>query len=116
MLGFRAERVSGPSDGESRGITKRGLLPSWLPHPRERPEACVGRLGAVASRPERVCRESRRWLALTEANQVPGWLANGGAGRDRFLGMRQEALVDQEDRLAEQVIGDGPWVHEGLLS
>ena len=35
MLPFRAEQVTGPSGHEYRGITKRGLLRSWLPHHRE---------------------------------------------------------------------------------
>ena len=39
-----------------------------------------------------------------------------GAGRARLIGTRQQPPVDQDDRLAKQVIGDGPWVHESLLS
>ena len=64
-----------------------------------------------ATSPDGVLRSSERGLANGRLGSCMR-----GAGRARFLGMRQEAPVDQDDRLAEQVIGDGPWVHEGLLS
>ena len=64
-----------------------------------------------ATSPDGVLRWSERGLANGRFGSCMR-----GAGRARFLGTRQEAPVDQDDRLAEQVIGDGPWVHEGLLS